>query len=148
MPPRTYPLEDRLWPKIDTSGDCWEWLASTVAGYGQIRIGKTEDGRTRTGKAYRVVYELLVGPVPPGLELDHLCRNKLCCNPDHLEPVTHAENIRRGQAPAGKSARSTHCKRGHAFTASNTLYYAPRNERICRTCSRLREMQRAPRSRS
>jgi hypothetical protein len=85
------------------------------------------------------LWEHLVGPVPDGLELDHLCRNPGCVNPDHLEPVTHKENMLRGFNPSATNARKTHCHKGHFFDAENT-YIATTGARRCRTC--LRELQR------
>jgi hypothetical protein len=84
-------LADRFWSKVDRSGPCWLWTGGTSnAGYGHFHPTK------RQGKgAHRVAYELVRGPIPEGLELDHLCRVVTCVNPDHLEPVTHAENMRR-----------------------------------------------------
>lgn len=75
------------------------------------------------------------------LELDHLCRNRRCCRPDHLEPVTHKENVLRGMAPSAINARKTHCKRGHEFTAEN-IYPSPDGVRRCRECRRLRHAER------
>lgn len=107
---------------------CWEWTqAKTGAGYGEVRW----EGAVRL--VHRLVYELLVGPVPDGLELDHVkdrgCVSTLCCNPLHLEPVTHGENMRR--------SRRTHCRRGHELTPENS-YIRPgkRWVRECRTCKR------------
>lgn len=88
-------LAERFWPKVDASGDCWEWTgARNPEGYGRIGAGRRGSA---TLHAHRVAWELLVGPVPAHLELDHLCRNPRCVNPDHLEPVSRTENIRRGQ---------------------------------------------------
>ncbi len=100
---------------------CWEWHGRMDKhGYGQPQI----DGRNVF--AHRFVYTLLVGPIPAGLALDHLCSNKCCVNPQHLEPVTIAENrIRDGQ-------RRTHCNRGHLLDEMNT--YLWRRERKCRIC--------------
>lgn len=127
--PRT-PVEQRFWGKVDRRGpgECWLWLASkTGSGYGQIGV----DG-SRALMAHRVAYELLVGPIPAGLHLDHLCRVPACVNPAHLEPVTPYENARRSPLTgAGK----THCKRGHPFDEANT-YVTPGGQRQCRTCRR------------
>lgn len=88
------PTEDRFWEKVDGSGDCWEWTGTRqTMGYGSFWV-------LGQGKrlAHRVAYELLVGPIAEGRELDHRCRNRICVNPDHLEPVSHRENVRRGVA--------------------------------------------------
>lgn len=95
-------FEERFWSKVVRDDDglkCWPWLASTVHGYGQIN----RDGRPRM--AHRVAYELLVGPIPEGLDLDHLCRTHCCVNPAHLEPVTRGENVRRSNIYRGRRAR-------------------------------------------
>lgn len=94
---------ERLWARVDKNPDgsgCWIWTgALTTNGYGQVRWGD------RTLRAYRLVYELLVGPIPDGLQLDHLCRNRRCVNPAHLEPVTQWENWARGMAPSARAWR-------------------------------------------
>lgn len=113
MPPYT-PLADRLWPKVDAAGDCWQWTAATHKGYGVIRPDAT-DGR-RQCQAHRVVWELLVGPIPDGLQLDHLCRNRACVNPDHLDVVTAQTNLVRGFGPTGLNARKITCDNGHDLT--------------------------------
>lgn len=85
-------FEERFWSKVVRDDDglyCWPWIASTAHGYGQIN----RDGRPRM--AHRVAYELLVGPIPEGLDLDHLCSTPRCCNPSHLEPVTRGVNVSR-----------------------------------------------------
>lgn len=84
--------ERRFWSKVDASGDCWLWTGAPHLGYGRF-----SRGRSGATYAHRVAYELLVGPIPDGLTLDHLCWNTLCVNPDHLEPVTRAENTRRAR---------------------------------------------------
>lgn len=128
-PRKALPLELRLirGMRVDANG-CWIWQRSTLkAGYGCIRV----EGKTRT--VHSVAFELFEGEVPEGLELDHLCRVRACCNPMHLEPVTHRENILRGASRAAKAA-VTHCPRGHAYDASNTYRYQGR--RFCRACQR------------
>lgn len=124
-------LEQRLWAKIEkAAGDngCWIWNGGlSTAGYARFFA----DGKTR--QASRVAYELIVSPIPDGLELDHLCRNTRCVNPLHLEPVTHAENVLRGVRRT-----ATHCKHGHEFTSENTAK-RQRNgtwQRRCRACGR------------
>lgn len=117
--------------QFDDSG-CWLWTAQTsLDGYGKIQMGK------RAGYAHRVSYELLVGPIPEGLQLDHLCRVRSCVNPDHLEPVTLAENVRRG-----KWGQRSHCDEGHELTEDN-VYRSPSrpNIRECRKCKSSRDRQ-------
>jgi HNH endonuclease len=112
---------------------CWLWTGSVHRnGY-----GKFGDNRGKTSLAHKVTYEIFRGPVPEGLTLDHLCRVRHCVNPDHLEPVTQAENNRR--APNGHRAK-THCPEGHLYDAVNTRYY--RGWRICRECDRVRLKRR------
>lgn len=137
------PLLDRLANKFTVGDDCWEWTAATdPKGYGRFFMGSKRDGSNRMALAHVVVYELMVGAVPDGLELDHTCRNPSCVRPAHLEPVTHAENVRRGTS-GQRNASKTHCKQGHSFDEANTRHYLSTRgtpARQCRTC--MREMRR------
>jgi hypothetical protein len=112
-----------LMERIDRSGDCWLWTgAKNPKGYGKIS----------QRYAHRMVYEALVGPIPEGLVIDHLCRNTSCVNPAHLEPVTNIVNLLRGPNPRREQ---TSCVNGHEFTEQNT-YIRPNGCRTCRTCGR------------
>jgi hypothetical protein len=132
--------EERFWSHVDASGDCWEWTASRLHGYGQSWMG----GRLRY--AHRVAYELLLGPIPESLYIDHLCRNRGCVNPDHLELVTFRENTLRGFSFSARNARKTHCKRGHPFTPDNVKILAEGGRR-CRACTRALKPERQRRYR-
>lgn len=109
---------------------CWKWtypLKRCPNGdYGSCHLNGQNMG------AYRAAWILFRGPIPDGLTIDHLCRNTRCVNPDHLEPVTHRENVLRGEGLAAVNARKTHCIRGHEFTAENIIRNG--RKRACRTC--------------
>lgn len=124
---------DRLFDGVspEPNSGCWLWTGALSAGsYGSMFF----EGRMQ--KAHRVAWQLLRGPVPEGLDLDHLCRVRICCNPGHLEPVTRSENLRRSPLKKLQNVNQTHCKRGHEFTADNTMIR--RNGwRACRTCMRM-----------
>ena len=126
-----------FWGKFSenpTTG-CWEWQGvRSRDGY-----GRSSHGRTTVGYTHRIAYSKLVGPVPDGLELDHLCRNPPCGNPAHLEPVTHHVNLLRGM-----QAQQTHCVNGHPFDSENLVMRFRRSGapyRQCKTCVRIRAKQ-------
>jgi len=117
------PLWEKISKYIPFSSGCWEWAGRRDRhGYGGLTIDR------RTKKAHRVVYEALVGSIPDGMVLDHLCRNPPCVNPQHLDVCTQAENVRRGAIPP----RQTHCKKGHPLSGENLRVY--RHQRNCRKC--------------
>jgi hypothetical protein len=121
--------EERFWARVEEEASgCWRWTgAKTGRGYGVI----APSGK-RLDMAHRFAYKLLVGPIAPGLTIDHLCRNQLCVNPAHLEPVTQAENTARGTSPTAIAARSGFCRNGHSKTVEN---WEPGHSR-CRICNR------------
>jgi hypothetical protein len=137
---------DRFWSKVTKQENgCWVWRDHvTGSGYGQVFWGgKGEPGRV----VHRIAYEALVGPLPAGLpDLDHLCRNRRCVNPDHLEPVTRRENVRRGVGHTAINMRKTHCPKGHEYTPGNTKV-GNSGGRYCRACAELyNERRRLARS--
>lgn len=125
---------------------CWvSSLGIGTQGYSQVSIGKRrENGNYILVNAHVLAYEALVGPIPEGCELDHLCRNRACWKPSHLEPVSHGENVRRG-AGAAFQRDKTHCPRGHEYSVENTFMRPQRsgggNSRECRQCIRERERE-------
>jgi HNH endonuclease len=136
--PLTVPKLQRLEELTDKHGPVpvhrpdlgpWLWLGYIRKdGYGQWRV--------RASSAYKEVYELLIGPVPTSLELDHLCRNRGCVNPTHLEPVPHEEDLRRGDGPSGRNARKTRCPKGHELVPGNLVKRSRVRGRHCLQCAR------------
>lgn len=123
-------------------GPCWLWQGKVSAGgYGEA--GSKFNG---TIMAHRIMYEWVVGPIPEGLVIDHLCRVRLCVNPAHLEAVTEKENILRGTGPTAIRARKTHCKYGHPLAGANVYRYKNSPYRQCGICMKRRwrekELQR------
>jgi len=137
------PLQERFWSHLKVQDNkCWLWFGQkSNKGYGQL----PEAGRgSKMLLAHRVAYQLYKGLIPEGLELDHLCRTPLCVNPDHLEAVSHRENVKRGNSPGAKIHRLGTCNRGHPVNDVN-MYF--RKDRIgtwnCRVCRReLRKRKR------
>jgi len=121
------PAPIRFWTKVHFTGGCWEWTGAKLSnGYGVF--GKM-------GLAHRYAYEFCIGPIPDGLQLDHLCRVRHCVKPDHLEPVTCRENLLRAGGIMAQRAKRTHCPQGHPYDEANT-HITRRNERNCRACDR------------
>lgn len=130
-----------FWRQVEKTDGCWFWRGHlNPLGYGIFAHRGTRQS------AYRVAYVWLIGPVPDGLTLDHLCRTPACVNPAHLEPVTQQENILRGQSIVAQHAKKTHCTNGHAFTPENTSVNT-RGWRRCKVCKRLRWQERKARQR-
>lgn len=131
MPPKPFTKDQRIaafWQKVRKTESCWLWTGAVInSGYGFCRVADQT-----MGLAHRLVYELMVGKIPAGLTIDHLCGNRLCVNPAHLEPVSLRENILRGDSPSARQARQTHCKRGHLLAGDNLVRSSP--TRQCRTC--------------
>ncbi len=131
MPKKKVPAIERFLAKIIIAEvGCWEWTANLYwNGYGEFWDGN------KYIRAHRFSYEWFKGEIPDGLQLDHLCRNRACVNPDHLEVVTSRDNILRGIGFAVKNASATHCSHGHPYDLFNT-YYRPGGGRSCKTCGR------------
>lgn len=123
------PFPERFWNKVDKTGDCWIWKGKPGPG-GYARCVNA------TGLyefAHRIAYQIVIGQIPEGLQLDHLCRVRLCVRPEHLEPVTGRENTLRGTSPSAYNAVKTHCSNGHLLAGPN-LYIDTRKRRVCRAC--------------
>lgn len=128
---------ERFHRHIHKSGECWLWVGSTGrGGYGRFWIPARGEQPRHIVTAHRFIYEQSVGPIPDGLELDHLCRRPSCVNPSHLEAVTPRENTLRGTGPGGLNARKTHCHNGHPFDQVNTYPRPHGAGRDCRICRR------------
>src|SRR2546426_1120746 len=119
-------LEERFWVKVEKTPTCWNWTGSgNMKGYGKF------EANGKLHLAHRIAYTLMKGTIPEGLTIDHLCRNRGCVNPEHLEVVSAKENILRGTSPVAIHAKQTRCIHGHSFSGANfTIDLLGR--RICR----------------
>ncbi|KKN63763.1 hypothetical protein LCGC14_0498670 [marine sediment metagenome] len=121
---------ERFLAKIDIVDDCWVWTGSKRGrGYGGFWFNRHQV------YVHRFAYQVYIGPIPEGLQIDHLCRNLVCINPQHLEVVTQKENIFRGENFTAINAAKTHCPQGHPYDLFNT-YFSLEGERKCRICRR------------
>jgi hypothetical protein len=151
----------RIFDRVDCSDvtACWMWPGAVYSpGCGHISWQVNNQQFHRT--VHRVVYEALVGPIPEGMDLDHLCHDpaichpdpasacphRRCCNPSHLEPVSRSVNLRRGGTVAAERAARTHCPQGHPYDDANT-YFDTKGRRVCRECSRAWNRDYASRNR-
>lgn len=135
-------VADRFWGKVYKTEDCWLWTgAINSRGYGHFAVAHQQ-----IVAAHRFAYELVVGPIPDGLTLDHLCRTRQCVKPAHLEPVTNRVNILRGSSLSASRARTEVCSHGHQFTPENTIHRKrAQGGRSCRECQRLHNVAIAER---
>ena len=132
MPAHCVPIELRLHARCEkvTESGCWIWMgACSLNGYGLIGISKGPK-KNHLGRVHRVAYELYRGPIPKGMQLDHLCRVRCCANPWHCEIVDNRTNILRGIGPTSINAKKTHCKNGHPF-----VRIGRQGRRMCNGCS-------------
>ena len=121
----------KFWDKVEKTGYCWNWKGSINSWqYGQVRINN------RYWRVHRLAYTLLVGEIPQSKVLDHLCRNRICVNPNHLEPVTNKENVLRGKGLTALNSQKTLCIRGHNLDGFN-LYITPSGYRNCKKCRQI-----------
>lgn len=137
--------EQRFWNKVvkGQPDECWIWTGPSTNGYGVHFVAATSDRPAHLVPAHAYAYELLVGPIPAGMEIDHVCRTHACVNPSpfHLEPVSHRVNVLRGESPAAKNARKTRCPAGHEYDR----VVVRKSGAVTRRCSACISDQRAAR---
>lgn len=144
MKRRRTPLEQRFWRRVAIRFDsgCWEWQGQRFPhGYG--RLARKEGG---TEYVHRIAYLLTHSYLPEGFDIDHLCRNRACCNPAHLEAVRHRENMMRGDTLPARQVTRTHCPRGHEYSEANTYHHE--GHRYCRACNNECRKRRTARGRA
>lgn len=120
---------ERFFSKVRFTETCWVWTGATSQGYGSFALRSYT-----TIAAYRWSFEFVRGLVPKGFQLDHVCKNRICVNPGHLEVVTQKTNVLRGSGPPAVNAKKSHCIHGHEFTPENTYQRKDSVGRKCRTC--------------
>ncbi len=123
-----------------TESGCWIWLGGTNQGYGEFNM----DGKR--WRIHQYTYQHFVGPIIGGMTLDHLCRVRCCCNPEHLQYVSNRENILRGVGAPAQHARKQYCLRGHSLSGENLRMERRGNKRVCLACRTIREAKRSPRN--
>jgi len=129
----------QFWLKVEKTNNCWLWTGRQKGGQNGDRYGRFSY-KPLDIYAHRFSYELFKGEIPTNLEIDHLCRVRLCVNPDHLELVSRKVNVLRGKSFSAINSRKTHCSKGHKFTPENTYQYS--YQRKCKTCVKGRKMSR------
>lgn len=134
-------FQKRFWVRVTRHEDgCWEWQSPRADGYGKVWVSPAHPH----AYVHQVSYLLAGGVIPDGMEIDHVCRNRRCVRPAHLECVTHRENVLRSDGAAARHARTMFCPRGHLYTGAN-LRIRPDGRRACRECERERERTRSRR---
>ena len=129
-----------MWSKVDRSGDCWIWTGYLLPD-GYPSLSKYIDGRSKRIRLSRYVYEQATGNlIGAGLQLDHLCRNRACVKPAHLEPVSPHENVMRGDSWTARNALKTHCPQGHPYDEANTFINV-KGSRVCKMCRYARQQE-------